>query len=144
MLDRNKKLLLYMDNSMPKELRMHAKDAMQCALAKTPELLTSVNSKKEGMKHHGPCIHMCFYNRMYTDGADAPTDIDPYIMRCYRDGSVIRTNYAQITPVESKEMRATKVLYLEVMDALASVFAFLRDSVGIECILRHLFANSAL
>lgn len=129
--DKSKSHTFYLNASMPEDLRLTAADSLSCLMHSFPKVLKPIDSRKEGINHSRPAIHMSFYNRMREDGSEAPTDQSPYFVRKFKDGKEIRMNYMQVMPTEACEKRDFITLCNDLMDAFRPVFEFLAGAVSL-------------
>ncbi|PIL36998.1 hypothetical protein GSI_00690 [Ganoderma sinense ZZ0214-1] len=121
---RDSSLLCLILGDMPADLRQSLELSIEtCMGARSSQpLLRPIQSPDKLAEF--VTVHFSHYMRMGQDGYDAPRHVHPWFLK--RTG-VARTNHAQMTPYESKEMLDNFVEYDALCNALDQLRAHLGD-----------------
>ncbi|KAG2062805.1 hypothetical protein BDR04DRAFT_1164621 [Suillus decipiens] len=113
--------MAFVSTGLPGHIRSSLEVNLLAAL-ENPDLLEEKDSS--GLPRGQPfrAMHLSWYNRHFTSGHEAPSDVQPWLLE--RDG--MRTNYGQMVPYISKDLKQHQSIYGTIARVYAQLFEWVR------------------
>lgn len=113
-------LMAFVSTGLPSHIRSSL-DANLLAALENPDLLEEKDWESPGGRPF-QAMHLSWYNRHCTSGREAPSDVQPWLLE--KDGA--RTNYGQMVPYVSKDLKRHQLIYGTITRVYAELFEWVR------------------
>ncbi|KAH9910546.1 uncharacterized protein B0H18DRAFT_839669, partial [Fomitopsis serialis] len=122
--DEHGSLVVCVFSSMPESMRQTLASKMVACFEAQSANLEETDTASEGRSYRFPALHFSWYNRHGTRGHDIPPNVHPMLLE-KEDHS--RTNYTQMLPYPSRDMKKYEEIYHNLEEILGEVFEYMAE-----------------
>ncbi|TFY53850.1 hypothetical protein EVG20_g9945 [Dentipellis fragilis] len=127
--------LCFFDATLPEDRRKALLASIEAVMdAHDASTTDKFDSAQTGFEEVSTSVHLSTYNRMYTDGSEAPERAFPYATAQYtKEGDKYRLNFEQMHPYSSTELKNNVGLYNDFLESCTNIFHWISETVVLNC-----------